>query len=224
MPGPLRRRQLATVVALGLLVAGCGSDDDSGTSSGAEPTATIEPGPTGTPEPEPTADDDGGTDMTDQPTPEPSLPPVEGGSVGRSHPGDDYPPELTSIVELAITELAEHLGIDPGAISVVQVDEVTWSDASLGCPQPGRAYAQVVTDGLRILLEADGTFHDYRSGGFADPVRCEPAGAGDATGEAEGEDAIFDLGDDGEIVTVTPAPEPESGGDGPTEYLDPPDE
>lgn len=37
-----------------------------------------------------------------------------------------------------------------------------YPDSGLGCPQPGRAYAQVVTPGYKFLLTYSGTVYDYR--------------------------------------------------------------
>ncbi len=36
---------------------------------------------------------------------------------------------------------------------MVKVEAVTWGDTSLGCPQPGMMYAQVMTPGWRVTVE-----------------------------------------------------------------------
>ena len=38
-----------------------------------------------------------------------------------------------------------------------------WSDASLGRPQPGMMYAQVITPGYLVVLEADGQQYTYHT-------------------------------------------------------------
>ena len=75
--------------------------------------------------------------------------------------------------DLALANLAATLGIAPTAITVKVVEPVDWPDASLGCPQPGMMYAQVITPGFRIVLEVDGRSYEYHTdgGGIA---RCEP--------------------------------------------------
>jgi hypothetical protein len=73
----------------------------------------------------------------------------------------------------AVADLAGRLGVDPREITVVSQEEVTWPDASLGCPEPGMLYAQVLTDGIRIVLESDGRRYDYHSGGQLGPFWCE---------------------------------------------------
>ncbi len=67
---------------------------------------------------------------------------------------------------LAIADLAERLGIARSAITVKEVVEAQWRDSSLGCPQPGMMYLQVITPGYQIVLEANGktyTYHTSRS-------------------------------------------------------------
>jgi hypothetical protein len=52
----------------------------------------------------------------------------------------------------ARTALAAWLGVPEESVQAVQVETVEWPDASLGCPQPGQDYAQVVTPGLRFTF------------------------------------------------------------------------
>lgn len=54
-------------------------------------------------------------------------------------------------------------------VRVVSAEEVTWSDGSLGCPQPGMAYTQALVPGYRVVLEIDGKelyFHAAQGGEF----------------------------------------------------------
>jgi hypothetical protein len=73
----------------------------------------------------------------------------------------------------AVTDLAERLGVDESAITVVSIEEVTWPDGSLGCPEPGMMYSQALEDGTLIVLDVDGTTYEYHSGVGADPFYCE---------------------------------------------------
>jgi hypothetical protein len=45
------------------------------------------------------------------------------------------------------------------------VEEINFSDASLGVREPGVEYAQVVTPGLIIILESDGEEFEYHASG-----------------------------------------------------------
>lgn len=140
---------------------------------------------------------------------------VTGGDVVRSYPGDTYPTELQSLLDAAIADLMERLGVDESSIVVHLVQEVTWGDASLGCPEPGRSYAQVVTDGLRMVLVVDGVEYDYRSGGASSPALCAP-------GLDKSEQQVkIDVTEDGEVTVVSVVPPRESL---PTEGLNPPDD
>ncbi|HEY3005474.1 MAG TPA: hypothetical protein VGJ44_24220 [Kribbellaceae bacterium] len=76
----------------------------------------------------------------------------------------------------AVADLARRLGVGSDAISVVSVEEVTWPDGSLGCPEPGMAYTQMLEDGQRIVLEHGGTSYEYHSGGHGEPFLCEHPG------------------------------------------------
>ena len=67
--------------------------------------------------------------------------------------------EDRSIAEKAVLALADHLDIPVSAIRVDSVRAVDWRDSSIGCPQPGEAYLQVITPGHKITLRVDGTIH-----------------------------------------------------------------
>ncbi len=83
-------------------------------------------------------------------------------------------PSLGAVVEQARADLAGRLGVPEAAITVVSAKPVTWPDSSLGCPQPGMAYLQVLTDGSRILLEHADRQYAYHSGGRSPaPFLCE---------------------------------------------------
>lgn len=112
------------------------------------PAATEAPTATGTPsQPPPPAT----TETPAEVTPEITPPPV---SV------TDLP--SASMVQLSIAALDEKFNLASEAVTVTEVIPMTWPDAGLGCPKKGVLYAQVLTPGFQILLEADGhvfTFH-----------------------------------------------------------------
>ena len=73
----------------------------------------------------------------------------------------------------AVADLATRLGVEPAAVEVVAVQEVTWSDGSRGCAKKGMNYTQSLIDGSRITLRVDGTTYEYHSGGSGGPFLCE---------------------------------------------------
>lgn len=82
-------------------------------------------------------------------------------------------PYLNKLVAQARKDLAGWLSIEPDQINLLEVKEVVWPDASLGCPQPGMAYKQVPQDGLLIRLSVGGRMYFYHSGGTRDPFLCK---------------------------------------------------
>jgi hypothetical protein len=73
---------------------------------------------------------------------------------------------------LAREDLARRLGLAPKAIRLVSVKAVEWSDASLGCPQPGMMYAQVITPGFRVVLEVKRQKYEYHTDAGRFVVLC----------------------------------------------------
>ena len=82
----------------------------------------------------------------------------------------DNPP----VVRLAIESLAGDLRVPSTQIGVVAVEPRDWPDASLGCPQPGRTYLQVVTPGYRVVLAAGGREYEYHTDQSKMITRCTP--------------------------------------------------
>ena len=80
---------------------------------------------------------------------------------------------LQALIEQATADLAQRTGVSTSQIQVVEATEVEWPDSSLGCPQPGMSYLQVITPGYRIVLEANGTRYEYHSNNNTLIVFCE---------------------------------------------------
>lgn len=106
------------------------------------------------------------------PTPgEPHLPePEDRGLTPPSNP--TFEPAAARLAEQARADLAQRSGIPADQIVVSSVQAVTWPDSSLGCPQPGMAYAQVLTSGYLILLEAGGDVYEYHASRTASVFYC----------------------------------------------------
>lgn len=77
----------------------------------------------------------------------------------------DYDPGLRPLVQLAIDDLVERLGIDDRSlVSVRSATLTTWSDRGFA-DSSGLRQAQVPVDGSEIVLEHDGESYRYRTGG-----------------------------------------------------------
>lgn len=76
------------------------------------------------------------------------------------------------IVALAKKDLARRRGMSPERIALKHIEGVDWPDASLGCPQEGKAYAQVIIPGYRLIL-SDGTRDfEYHADGHLRVIYC----------------------------------------------------
>lgn len=81
-------------------------------------------------------------------------------------------PAEQELVDNAVADLAERLGIGREEVALVQVESITWPDAALGCPEEDQMYAQVITEGHRIVLGHDERIYVYHAGGDQPPFLC----------------------------------------------------
>lgn len=77
----------------------------------------------------------------------------------------ELPEDLESLVMLAKLDLSLKTGAEIEKIKTKSVEQINFSDASLGVREPGVEYAQVVTPGLIIILEANGEEYEYHASG-----------------------------------------------------------
>lgn len=87
--------------------------------------------------------------------------------------GAQIPEGLQESTDKAVRDLAARENVDAGAVRVQLAEYVTWSDASLGCPRPGQFYAQVITEGYRIVLMTESGEYAYHGATGHDPVLCQ---------------------------------------------------
>jgi hypothetical protein len=81
-------------------------------------------------------------------------------------------PEPLPIVAPARDDLARRLGVDPDEIEVISTEQVTWPDASLGCPQPGMSYTQSLVEGSKVVLGYEERAYVYHAGDDDEPFLC----------------------------------------------------
>ena len=77
----------------------------------------------------------------------------------------ELPEDLESLVMLAKFDLTLKTGVDIEKITTVSVEQINFSDTSLGVTEPGVQYEPIVTPGLIIILEAEGEEYEYRASG-----------------------------------------------------------
>ena len=79
-------------------------------------------------------------------------------------PGVSIPSEAQQAIAQARADAASRTGVEADSWRAVDVTAREWPDAGLGCPEPGKLYAQVLTPGYAITLEASGRRLIYHSG------------------------------------------------------------
>lgn len=101
---------------------------------------------------------------TDLPTNEPSDP---------SSSLQLFPLAVQNWIDQAKEDLAQRQAVSTTEIELVSYESMVWSDASLGCPQPGMNYAQVPVEGYLIGLGAGDSSYNYHGDGINPPFLCE---------------------------------------------------
>ena len=83
------------------------------------------------------------------------------------------------IRRLVVADAAAHLRVAKTSVVLSRADRVVWSDAGLGCPQPGMGYIQAVEPGFRIVArtaETELIYHtNERTDAAASIIRCDAA-------------------------------------------------
>ena len=95
-------------------------------------------------------------------------------------PGESTPMTLPTPVyankpELVLTataDLAQRLSVSSDQITVAGSFEVVWPDGSLGCPQKGMAYIEMLIPGYLVVLGYDGKRYEYHSGRDGNVTYC----------------------------------------------------
>lgn len=171
----VKRVCLLALAAVAVVTAAC--DDDGGITdddSQASSTVAVVTTPSESSRPP-------GPPSTEVPLSPPSAP--------SDSPQPTLPPQVVEApaIRTAVADLATRVGIDPEAIDVLEVREVTWPDGSLGCPEPGVGYTQALVNGQLVVLGAAGSRYEYHSGPNRPLFYCAnptaPAAPGGGSGD-----------------------------------------
>lgn len=82
------------------------------------------------------------------------------------------------LLEEIMADLVDTADVSAQDVEVLQAEAVTWSDGSLGCPQPGMFYTQMLVSGYRVVLSVDGKEYDYHASDDGQFFLCEGASGG----------------------------------------------
>lgn len=93
----------------------------------------------------------------------------------------DVPPEvenqLAAIRDSVLARAAE-IGedVDASDLDVLDITRREWPTAAMGCPDPDRSYAQVVTTGYSLQVDAGETIYEVHVSDDGNLIVCEPLG------------------------------------------------
>lgn len=83
-------------------------------------------------------------------------------------PSNGAPPALQAV----LADAASRPGADPRDVQVGRTERREWPDAGLGCPEPGRLYAQVMTPGWLIEVRSGRKTFEYHTDSGNSFVLC----------------------------------------------------
>jgi hypothetical protein len=91
-------------------------------------------------------------------------------------------PVTTSAIPRAVrravvTDAALRFNVATNEVVLTRAEQVTWPDASLGCPEPGRSYAQMQVAGFRVVAMATAGDFLYHTDALGSIVLCAPPAA-----------------------------------------------
>jgi hypothetical protein len=163
-------------LALAVGLAGCvGAPGASAPSDGSEGIPSSTPASPSSAA-SPSTGDGAGPSAGPSERPVASLPP---GAATLPPSGPPVTGEVPEAVLAAILEdAAQRTGADPATATIVRAEAVTWSDGSLGCPEPGMFYIQIAINGYWVVVELGGRTLDYRVGAHGAFGLCEQPAPG----------------------------------------------
>jgi len=111
-------------------------------------------------------------------TPLPDTPLPDSTTIGESTP---MPPvqrtpasiDMQSLIKKATADLSKKISVPEDQIKVAKASGVTWGDGSLGCPQKGMAYIEMLISGYLVVLEVDNIQYEYHSGMDGNLAYCQ---------------------------------------------------
>jgi hypothetical protein len=79
-------------------------------------------------------------------------------------------------VAAARQDAAARLGVPEDQLGIERLEPVEWGDSSLGCPQPGQFYLQVITPGYLVVISGAGRQLEYHTDTRGRIVLCAQSG------------------------------------------------
>lgn len=104
--------------------------------------------------------------------PSPTTPSAATASPAGPSPTSSGADQLPPLVLLALQTAAEDAGVPVEQVELVEWTTTEWNDSSLGCPQPGEFYAQVITPGYIVTVRVAGEEREYHTDSSNRVVTC----------------------------------------------------
>ena len=71
-----------------------------------------------------------------------------------------------------VMDAAKRFNVAESAVVLSRAEQVTWSDGSLGCPQPGLKYTQMLVAGYRVVATTTAGALTYHTDSRGNVVNC----------------------------------------------------
>ena len=97
---------------------------------------------------------------------------------GTTQPTPD-PEDKKDLAEIALSDLAQRLGVDRQVLQVVDSSSVTWPNGALGCPAPDGSYTQALVQGFHLVLTDGIAEYHYHASAAGEPFLCPDKRRGD---------------------------------------------
>ncbi len=82
-------------------------------------------------------------------------------------------PRTQPVVDAVLRAASTRLNVPAAQLRVERVESREWNDSSLGCPQPGMMYAQVITPGYLVIVAGGGKRLEYHTDTSGRAVLCK---------------------------------------------------
>jgi hypothetical protein len=82
------------------------------------------------------------------------------------------PDTIPNVVGIAMQVAARDGGVSLDQVSLLSYSRQEWTTSALGCPEPGKGYAQVITPGYAVRLLVAGVEVEYHTDLVGNVVRC----------------------------------------------------
>jgi hypothetical protein len=71
-----------------------------------------------------------------------------------------------------VADAARRFKVAESAVVLARAEQLTWSDGSLGCPEPGQMYTQMLVPGFRVVAKTDEGALLYHTDSRGHAVAC----------------------------------------------------